>query len=96
MARFAQPCLDCGTPTRTGSRCQACSRARGNPYGAGWPSLVVRVIARDQGICQLCGEPGATSGHHLKGVAHHGAALPDDADVVAAHIGCNARAGSPL
>ena len=94
--RFAQPCLSCGTPTRDGSRCQACQRSRGNPYKGEWPKLVARVIVRDGGICWACGLPGATSGHHLKGVAHYGAGLPDDADVVACHVGCNARLGSPL
>lgn len=94
--RFPQPCLDCGTPTRAGSRCQVCAATRPNPYGWDWSKLVARVIARDGGICWACGKPGATSGHHLRGVATYGAALPDEADVVATHVSCNARLGSPV
>lgn len=96
MVRFPQPCLDCGTPTRAGSRCTGCAAARGNPYDHQWQKLVARVIARDGGICWACGQPGATSGHHLKGVATYGAQLPDEADVVAVHVGCNSRLGSPV
>lgn len=94
--RFPQPCLDCGTPTRNGGRCPACIQRRGNPYGSPWSRLVKRVIERDGGICWACGQPGATSGHHLKGVATYGAAVPDEADVVATHVSCNARLGSPI
>jgi 5-methylcytosine-specific restriction endonuclease McrA len=96
MPRFAQPCLTCGRPTRDGSRCADCSAARGNPYGHQWEKLVKRVIARDGGICWACGKPGATSGHHLKSVAWYGTGLPAEDDVVATHVGCNARLGSPL
>jgi len=96
MARFPQPCLDCGTPTRNGSRCRACHTSRGNPYGHDWQQLVKQVIARDAGICWACGAPGATSGHHLRGVATYGTGLPDIDDVVAVHISCNSRLGSPL
>lgn len=96
MARFPQPCLDCGTPTRAGSRCTHCTSRRGTPYGSAWQRLVQRVIVRDGGICWACGKPGATSGHHLKGVATYGAELPDEGDVVAVHIGCNSRLGSPI
>ena len=96
MGRFPQPCLDCGTPSRNGSRCVTCTDARGNPYDHAWTKLVARVIARDGGICWACGLPGATSGHHLRGVSHYGAQLPDESDVVATHVSCNARLGSPL
>jgi 5-methylcytosine-specific restriction endonuclease McrA len=96
VARFPQPCLDCGTPTRAGSRCTSCTNRRGTPYGYAWQQLVAQVIDRDGGICWACGQPGANSGHHLKGVATYGSRLPDPADVVAVHVSCNARLGSPL
>jgi 5-methylcytosine-specific restriction endonuclease McrA len=96
MARFRQPCLDCGTPTFGGSRCPDCTTARGNPYGWDWQKLAARILERDDRICGLCGLPGATSVHHLRGVATYGTGLPDPDDLIAAHIACNSRAGSPI
>ena len=90
-----RPCLDCGTPTRN-SRCPACTATRGNPYDYAWQQLRAHVIARDNGICWACGQPGATSAHHLRAVKHWGAGLPDPADVVACHIACNAKLGAPI
>ena len=66
-----KPCLDCGV-LASGSRCGPCGRAqdrrRGTSverFGAGWGRISRQVIARDQGICHLCGESGADTADHL-------------------------------
>lgn len=93
-------CLICGAITAN-SRCDAhrlssshtkrdslrpSREARG--YGNDWRALVKRVVVRDQGVCWLCGKPGATTGDHVVPLSKGGARL-DPSNVRAAHHACN-------
>ena len=66
--------------------------AHGRKGGRPWQRLVAEVIARDAGICWLCGEPGATSGDHVIPLAKGGVEL-DPNNVRAAHLACNRSRG---
>jgi 5-methylcytosine-specific restriction endonuclease McrA len=52
--------------------------------GRRWSRVVSYVIARDQGICHLCGHDGADTGDHLTRLEDGGAELDPD-NVKAAH-----------
>lgn len=55
----------------------------------GWASTRIRVIARDNGMCYLCGLPGANSVDH---VIPHAAGGPSTMEnLKAAHMACNAK-----
>ncbi len=60
-------------------------------YGTqAWRKLRAAVIARDQGICQLCGQPGADTVHHV--VEKRRGGSDDLANLKAIHRGCHNRA----
>jgi 5-methylcytosine-specific restriction protein A len=93
-----RPCLSCGVLT-TGSRCGPCSRAqdrrRGTTaerFGPGWARISRAVIARDEGICHICGEPGAGTADHL--VPRSLGGDNDPSLLAAAHRSCNSRRGA--
>jgi len=48
-------------------------------------------VQRDDGICQLCGKPGATTADHITRVRHGGTDALDN--LRAAHVGCNLQRG---
>ena len=64
-------------------------------YAGDWPSVRLRILERDRGVCHFCGQPGATEVDHLVPIAQGGARL-DPANLAAAHAGCNARAGGAV
>ena len=53
----------------------------------GWEVTRRRVIARDNGICHLCGKPGANSADHV--IPHAMGGTDDMANLKAAHMKCN-------
>lgn len=52
--------------------------------GRRWQSVKARVIARDHGICWLCGHPGADSADHVRPV-RDGGAIYDLTNLAAVH-----------
>jgi 5-methylcytosine-specific restriction endonuclease McrA len=94
-----RPCLDCGALS-SGSRCGPCARAqdrrRGTTverFGSGWDRISRAVIARDDGICYICGESGADTAGHL--VPRSLGGDSSDLDLLAAaHRACNSRRGA--
>jgi Restriction endonuclease len=55
----------------------------------GWAKVRRRVLARDNGICYLCGHPGADSVDHV--IPHARGGSDDYSNLRAAHMGCNDR-----
>jgi 5-methylcytosine-specific restriction endonuclease McrA len=98
LVRAKRVCAEPGCPALTdGGRCvehrrdidrQRTNRAAGRP----WRRLRASVLASD-GICWLCGEPGADSADHVTPRAHGGALL-DPNNVRPAHLTCNLRRGT--
>jgi 5-methylcytosine-specific restriction endonuclease McrA len=60
----------------------------------GWHRTRLRVIARDEGICWLCGQAGADSADHVIPRAYGG--TNEDDNLRAAHVRCNSRRGGQL
>lgn len=58
------------------------------PTGRPWRRLVAAIVERDQGICWICRQPGATSADHLVALADGGHPT-DPANLAAAHLRCN-------
>ncbi len=59
-------------------------------YGAqAWRKLAASVVARDGGICHVCGLPGADTAHHLIERRQGGADHPDNLRAI--HRGCHNR-----
>jgi 5-methylcytosine-specific restriction endonuclease McrA len=69
------------------ARTDALDRAYGTQA---WRKLAAAVIVRDRGICHLCGQPGADTGHHL--VEKRRGGTDDPANLRAVHRGCHNRA----
>ena len=57
-----------------------------------WRKLRAFVLARDNGICHICGRAGANSVDHLVPRAHGGS--DDPANLAAAHKSCNEARGA--
>ena len=88
MSRLPRSCR-CGGFHYKGERCPAI----GEPlaYKVGWNKTRARIIARDGGICYLCGGFGANSVDHIVARANGGS--EDDSNLRAAHVSCNAKKG---
>ena len=56
--------------------------------GRRWQRIVRYIVARDQGICWICGLPGATSADHILAIADGGHAT-HPGNLAAAHLYCN-------
>lgn len=100
-------CPNLVPPFTKGSRCKAHAREyertrsaerdrkRGGyreRFGPGWSTIRTKVIARDRGICQICGEDGATTADHIVSRRDGGDSSMDN--LQAAHVSCNARKGA--
>lgn len=62
--------------------------------GRPWRRLVAYVLDRDQGICHLCGHPGADTGDHVHRIEDGGLELDPD-NVKAAHGKARPEYGCP-
>lgn len=96
---FQRPCLGCGQIIPRGSYCSRCQRGveqrRGTAtqrMGSGWNQISRRIISRDNGICHICGLPGADTADHLVPRAKGGTNHPSN--LAAAHRACNSRKGT--
>lgn len=58
----------------------------------GWAALKRYVIARDKGICWICGKPGATSADHI--IPRSKGGIDHPSNLRAAHWTCNNRRGA--
>ena len=56
--------------------------------GRRWQRIVRYIVARDQGICWICGLPGATSADHILAIADGGHAT-HPGNLAAARLYCN-------
>ena len=81
----------CPQPALVGAPYCADHRPRTRMSPRKWSALVSAVVARDRGICQLCGKPGATSADHITRVKHGG--TDEMRNLRAAHVQCNLRRG---
>lgn len=59
-----------------------------------WRKTRAHILRRDNGICWICGTPGADSVDHKIPRAHGGS--EDPTNLAAAHLACNLRKGSTL
>ncbi len=89
-------CLECGAPTRSTTR--RCSRhpAPARPMrGNRGRRRRARVIARDLGICHICGRPVAPGSEFLDHVVPLSRDGPDtEANLRVSHQLCNLRKGA--
>jgi 5-methylcytosine-specific restriction endonuclease McrA len=69
---------------------RGCRDAVDRGYGAqAWRKLAAAVIARDGGVCCLCGQSGADTAHHV--VEKRKGGSDDLANLRAVHRGCHNR-----
>lgn len=61
--------------------------------GRRWRALKIRIIARDGGLCHLCGALGSDTADHLVTVKD-GGAIYDMSNLRAAHRRCNLIRGA--
>jgi 5-methylcytosine-specific restriction enzyme A len=65
---------------------------RGRTISEGpWRRLVKQVVARDHGVCWICGKRGATSADHVLRVRDGGTDALENLRAV--HVVCNQRRG---
>jgi 5-methylcytosine-specific restriction endonuclease McrA len=57
-----------------------------------WQAITKRIIARDGGVCSLCGKPGANSADHVIPRSRGGSHA--DTNLRAAHLRCNQVKGT--
>ena len=86
----------CGALVPSGQTCPRCTPPRvrtdaiDRGYGTqAWRKLALSIIARDGGICHVCGQPGADTAHHLVGRRKGGS--NDPGNLRAVHRGCHNR-----
>ena len=66
--------------------------ARAALTGRPWRRTRLLVLERDDHVCHVCGQAGATTVDHL--VPAHLGGGDDLANLAAAHLGCNSRKGA--
>lgn len=99
----AKPCLDCGKPTRAGSRCPTCAQVReqkrdqqrgtrtARGYTNDWLRLSRAAIAASP-ICAHCGTTNDLTTDHPVAMALGGERLPTDPVVLCRS--CNSAKGA--
>jgi 5-methylcytosine-specific restriction endonuclease McrA len=80
---------NCARHATDRGRCAIHTRPRMN--GWHWARVVATVVARDHGVCWLCGRPGANSADHV--VPHSRGGTDALENLRAAHLACNLRRG---
>ncbi|MPZ13771.1 MAG: hypothetical protein GEU73_05005 [Chloroflexi bacterium] len=60
---------------------------RTKPLPPDWHKTQPRILARDQGICYVCGKPGATQVDHKVPGSQDGS--EDDSNLGAIHVSCH-------
>lgn len=60
--------------------------------GRPWRRTARLVLERDDWVCHVCGQAGATTVDHL--VPRHLGGTDDLSNLAAAHLGCNSRKGA--
>lgn len=63
-------------------------------FGRKWAATRTRILARDKGVCWICGMDGARSVDHIVPRAYGGG--HDDANLAAAHMKCNSKRGGHM
>jgi len=64
-------------------------RPSGRIMPKGWKKISKAVIARDNGICHICGLPGANSADHI--IPHAKGGSDEMINLRAAHMKCNEK-----
>lgn len=94
---FVRPCITPGCPHRTHhTRCSVCEREHNrernaDPKRQAYKDPVYRAYRRD-GVCHLCGQPGADTLDHLVPLSKGG--TNDPSNLRPAHRACNSRKGN--
>jgi len=81
-----RPCIGCGRPIPTGSRCPTCRPRNGSTRQ--WRALRAQILDRDQCRCHVCGAP-ANTVDHLHPLSQGGG--DDPANLAACCNPCNAK-----
>lgn len=80
-------------PRGTGRLCPlTCTACRRPGSTRQWRSTRTRILQRDQGVCGICGKPGADSVDHVLAVRNGGG--DHDSNLRAAHLACNRQKGA--
>ena len=93
MHRAATVCAEdrCPEPATSKGRCPQHQLVSTWSGSRAWRRLVAQVIRRDHGICQLCGQPGATSADHI--IRRRDGGRDELSNLRACHPACNRRRG---
>lgn len=59
-----KPCLTCGAPTRTGSRCRKCASVNHRPYVTPAWRRISKAVTTSDGACTECGSTYRLQAHH--------------------------------
>lgn len=87
-ARLPRYCGRCQVVHRAGAACPKLRKSKDSlAYLKGWSAVSKRVIARDRGICQICGRSGADTADHI--IRRRDGGSDDESNLRAAHRACN-------
>jgi 5-methylcytosine-specific restriction endonuclease McrA len=84
--------FNCGEDAVRDGRCAQHQRPKRRPGSTRrWRKQRAAAIARDDGVCWICGQPGADSADHL--LRDRDGGTDEPGNVRAAHLLCNLRRG---